>query len=253
MKLKPFLVCALCVLLTAVITCSVVFLPRIYYSVSDNRSDFGKITETFSLDITNHNVSGEEYIKLIESGESLWIEKSGEIDYARISEIAQSALTGFLERQSDNELVETYTKDAINIIGENDPLLVQTYTARGTLGTVTTAVDLLYLRYSQIFEEENYSNMLTLLINTDNYTVYEMSLELYRSMKTGYISDAFSESADDAEYEIFGNLLKENLYSYWQIGTGHNIIGYVGEFSLNINICNQNFEDYCRNPLINGR
>lgn len=55
----------ICTLLTLTVVATVVFLPRFYYSVTDNRDSVGNTAETFKLTADITTSSGGEFLKLV--------------------------------------------------------------------------------------------------------------------------------------------------------------------------------------------
>lgn len=63
----------ICTLLTLTVVATVVFLPRFYYSVTDNRGSVGNTAETFKLTADITTLSGGEFLKLISSEDTVWV------------------------------------------------------------------------------------------------------------------------------------------------------------------------------------
>lgn len=63
----------ICTLLTLTVVATVVFLPRFYYSVTDNRDSVGNTAETFKLTADITTLSGGEFLKLVSSEDTVWV------------------------------------------------------------------------------------------------------------------------------------------------------------------------------------
>ena len=63
----------ICTLLTLTVVATVVFLPRFYYSVTDNRDSVGNTVETFKLTADITTLSGGEFLKLVSSEDTVWV------------------------------------------------------------------------------------------------------------------------------------------------------------------------------------
>ena len=63
----------ICTLLTLTVVATVVFLPRLYYSVTDNRDSVGNTAETFKLTADITTLSGGEFLKLVSSEDTVWV------------------------------------------------------------------------------------------------------------------------------------------------------------------------------------
>lgn len=61
----------ICTLLTLTVVATVVFLPRFYYSVTDNRDSVGNTAETFKLTADITTLSGGEFLKLVSSEDTV--------------------------------------------------------------------------------------------------------------------------------------------------------------------------------------
>lgn len=63
----------ICTLLTLTVVATVVFLPRFYYSVTDNRDSVGNTAETFKLTADITTSSGGEFLKLVSNEDTVWV------------------------------------------------------------------------------------------------------------------------------------------------------------------------------------
>ena len=93
----------ICTLLTLTVVATVVFLPRFYYSVTDNRDSVGSTAETFKLTADITTLSGGEFLKLVSSEDTVWVLQNNApkaetvISYAQIYfPILQATFRSFL-------------------------------------------------------------------------------------------------------------------------------------------------------------
>lgn len=246
MKFKKLLPTAVCFFLTLIITFLVVFLPQFYYSLSDNSNNSGSVIESFSVGTVNRKVTNEEYVKLIESGETLWIVKKPEINNQELSNTVIGCLTELSQKLNTSERLASYMNQAIEVVSKSFPNNVDYYNVRGVLGDTTADANLMYLDYTY-YASEDYNNVqsLSILINTDSNTIYEMSYDFY-SEKDKLIE----ENTDGSTYEADKAELESVLKSYWDIDGVVNVGVY--DYTMYFNIYTDSFSFYCDNPIITG-
>ena len=213
----------ICTLLTLTVVATVVFLPRFYYSVTDNRDSVGNTAETFKLTADITTSSGGEFLKL---------------SYAKkaISNLANSLKDTNLFSNIAGYIPQFFTFDSCS---------GYKLTMRGTLdGNVIVSSDFMFVTCNYAKEGERYGLNITMLFDTETFTIYELNID------TTYLSDSGTENeipqylvipySDSYEQELSDALIK-----YWGVSSD-SITVNVSPESFSINICPQPFLEYSK-------
>lgn len=244
MKLKKYLPTVVCIFLALIITCGVVFLPQFYYKFVDSQDNWGGLFETFTFGTVNRHATNDEYIQLIGSGETMWIFKQPEISNDELSQTVQTSLEGVLNCVDSNEYITSNLKKVIELTSTTEPIDRDFYYVRGAIGDTIVDVNLMYVQYAHaVSEDVPDTEYVTLLINTDSNTVYEMSYDFYSSEDVGSLED-------NSSYETEQALMQSALKSYWQVDTApENITVVTDKYMFYFNIYTEYFVFYCDNPI----
>ena len=144
-NLKKSLKYIICTLLTLTVVATVVFLPRFYYSVTDNRGSVGNTAETFKLTADITTLSGGEFLKLISSEDTVWVLQNNAPKTETVISYAKKALSNLANSLKDTKLFS-------NIVGYIRPFFTldscsgYKLTMRGTLdGNVIVSSDFMFV------------------------------------------------------------------------------------------------------------
>lgn len=94
----------ICTLLTLTVVATVVFLPRFYYSVTDNRDSVGNTAETFKLTADITTLSGGEFLKLVSSEDTVWVLQNNAPKTETVISYAQKAISNLANSLKDTNL-----------------------------------------------------------------------------------------------------------------------------------------------------
>lgn len=244
----------ICTLLTLTVVATVVFLPRFYYSVTDNRDSVGNTAETFKLTADITTLSGEEFLKLVSSEDTVWFLQNNAPKTETVISCAKKALSNFANSLKDTKLFS-------NIAGyipqffTFDSCSGYEFTMRGTLdGNVIVSSDFMFVECNYAKEGAQYGLSITMLFDTETFTIYELNID------TTYLTDSVTGSeipipySDGYEQELYGRTeysdsyrqeLYDALIKYWGVSSD-SITVYVSSESFSINICPQPFLDYIK-------
>ena len=119
----------ICTLLTLTVVATVVFLPRFYYSVTDNRDSVGNTAETFKLTADITTSSGGEFLKLVSNEDTVWVLQNNApkaetvISYAKKSDLKDWLTSdevlklikaqGYQTKSDVQKLIEEATKNQL--------------------------------------------------------------------------------------------------------------------------------------------
>lgn len=135
----------ICTLLTLTVVATVVFLPRFYYSVTDNRDSVGNTAETFKLTADITTLSGGEFLKLVSSEDTVWVLQNNAPKAETVISYAKKAISNLANSLKDTNLFS-------NIAGyipqffTFDSCSGYKLTMRGTLdGNVIVSSDIMFV------------------------------------------------------------------------------------------------------------
>lgn len=94
----------ICTLLTLTVVATVVFLPRFYYSVTDNRDSVGNTAETFKLTADITTLSGGEFLKLVSSEDTVWVLQNNAPKAETVISYAKKAISNLANSLKDTNL-----------------------------------------------------------------------------------------------------------------------------------------------------
>lgn len=100
----------ICTLLTLTVVATVVFLPRFYYSVTDNRDSVGNTAETFKLTADITTLSGGEFLKLVSSEDTVWVLQNNAPKTETVISYAQKAISNLANSLKDTNLFFQYCR-----------------------------------------------------------------------------------------------------------------------------------------------
>lgn len=234
----------ICTLLTLTVVATVVFLPRFYYSVTDNRDSVGNTAETFKLTADITTSSGGEFLKLVSNEDTVWVLQNNAPKAETVISYAKKAISNLANSLKDTNLFS-------NIAGyipqffTFDSCSGYKLTMRGTLdGNVIVSSDFMFVTCNYAKEGERYGLNITMLFDTETFTIYELNID------TTYLSDSGTENeipqylvipySDSYEQELSDALIK-----YWGVSSD-SITVNVSPESFSINICPQPFLEYSK-------
>lgn len=244
----------ICTLLTLTVVATVVFLPRFYYSVTDNRGSVGNTAETFKLTADITTLSGGEFLKLISSEDTVWVLQNNAPKTETVISYAKKALSNLANSLKDTKLFS-------NIAGYIRPFFTldscsgYKLTMRGTLdGNVIVSSDFMFVTCNYAKEGAQYGLNITMLFDMETFTIYELNID------TTYLTDSVTGSeisipySDSYEQELYGRTeysdsyrqeLYDALIKYWGVSSDSITVKASSE-SFSINICSQPFLEYSK-------
>ena len=249
----------ICTLLTLTVVATVVFLPRFYYSVTDNRDSVGNTAETFKLTADITTLSGGEFLKLVSSEDTVWVLQNNAPKAETVISCAKKALSNFANSLKDTKLfsnIAGYIRQFFTL----DSCSGYKLTMRGTLdGNVIVSSDFMFVICNYAEEGAKYGTSITMLFDTETFTIYELNIN------TTYLTDSVTESenpplysvipySDGYEQELYGRTeysdsyrqeLYDALIKYWGVSSD-SITVYVSSEYFSINICTQPFLEYSK-------
>ena len=253
-NLKKSLKYIICTLLTLTVVATVVFLPRFYYSVTDNRDSVGNTAETFKLTADKTTLSGEEFLKLVSSEDTVWVLQNNAPTTETVISYAKKALSNFANSLKDTKLfsnIAGYIRQFFTLDSCNGYKL----TMRGTLdGNVIVSSDFMFVICNYAEEGAKYGTSITMLFDTETLMIYELNID------TIYMTDSVTGSeipipySDGYEQELYGRTeysdsyrqeLYDALIKYWGVSSD-SITVYVSSEYFSINICTQPFLEYSK-------
>lgn len=156
----------ICTLLTLTVVATVVFLPRFYYSVTDNRDSVGNTAETFKLTADITTSSGGEFLKLVSNEDTVWVLQNNAPKAETVISYAKKAISNLANSLKDTNLFS-------NIAGyipqffTFDSCSGYKLTMRGTLdGNVIVSSDFMFVTCNYAKEGERYGLNITMLFDT---------------------------------------------------------------------------------------
>lgn len=234
----------ICTLLTLTVVATVVFLPRFYYSVTDNRDSVGNTAETFKLTADITTLSGGEFLKLVSSEDTVWVLQNNAPKAETVISYAKKAISNLANSLKDTNLFS-------NIAGyipqffTFDSCSGYKLTMRGTLdGNVIVSSDIMFVACNYAKEGARYGLNITMLFDTETFTIYELNID------TTYLSDSGTESENPLYSVIpysdsYEQELSDALIKYWGVSSD-SITVNVSPESFSINICPQPFLEYSK-------
>ena len=234
----------ICTLLTLTVVATVVFLPRFYYSVTDNRDSVGNTAETFKLTADITTLSGGEFLKLVSSEDTVWFLQNNAPKTETVISYAKKAISNLANSLKDTNLFS-------NIAGyipqffTFDSCSGYEFTMRGTLdGNVIVSSDLMFVTCNYVKEGAQYGISITMLFDTETFTIYELNID------TTYLTDSVTESENPLcsvipYSENYEGELSKALINYWGLSS-NSITVNVSPESFSINICPQPFLEYIK-------
>ena len=232
----------ICTLLTLTVVATVVFLPRFYYSVTDNRDSVGNTAETFKLTADITTLSGGEFLKLVSSEDTVWVLQNNAPKTETVISYAKKAISNLANSLKDTKLLSNIT-GYIRQFFTFDSCSGYKLTMRGTLdGNVIVSSDFMFVTCNYAKEGAQYGISITMLFDTETFTIYELNIN------TTYLTDSGTESeiplcfpySDSYEKELSDALIK-----YWGVSSD-SITVNVSPESFSINICAQPFLEYSK-------
>lgn len=225
----------ICILLTASVVATVVFLPRFYYSVTDSRNNNDNIVETFRVTADKTALSGGEFLKLVSSEDTVWVLKNSTDSQNVMMDNAKAAIENLVRALDEPNLL-----NIASYISKNNTDIYE-YTMRGTLdGNNLISSDFCFVRFDYGEEDEPYGINATMLFDKDNCTVYELNIN-----KT-VMSDSVIEAETPFEYdESYNQKITTALMSYWGVDSDSITVDITTE-NFCINIYSQTFLEYSR-------
>ena len=235
----------ICTLLTLTVVATVVFLPRFYYSVTDNRDSVGNTAETFKLTADITTLSGEEFLKLVSSEDTVWFLQNNAPKTETVISYAKKAISNLANSLKDTNLFS-------NIAGyipqffTFDSCSGYEFTMRGTLdGNVIVSSDFMFVECNYAKEGAQYGLSITMLFDTETFTIYELNID------TTYLTDSGTENEIPPLYSVipysenYEEKLSKALINYWGVSSDSITVNVRPE-SFSINICPQPFLDYIK-------
>lgn len=244
----------ICTLLTLTVVATVVFLPRFYYSVTDNRDSVGNTAETFKLTADITTLSGGEFLKLVSSEDTVWVLQNNAPKAETVISYAKKAISNLANSLKDTNLFS-------NIAGyipqffTFDSCSGYKLTMRGTLdGNVIVSSDIMFVACNYAKEGAQYGLNITMLFDMETFTIYELNID------TTYLTDSVTGSeipipySDSYEQELYGRTeysdsyrqeLYDALIKYWGVSSDSITVKASSE-SFSINICTQPFLEYSK-------
>lgn len=230
----------ICTLLTLTVVATVVFLPRFYYSVTDNRGSVGNTAETFKLTADITTLSGGEFLKLISSEDTVWVLQNNAPKTETVISYAKKALSNLANSLKDTKLFS-------NIAGYIRPFFTLD-------GNVIVSSDFMFVTCNYAKEGAQYGLNITMLFDMETFTIYELNID------TTYLTDSVTGSeisipySDSYEQELYGRTeysdsyrqeLYDALIKYWGVSSDSITVKASSE-SFSINICPQPFLEYSK-------
>lgn len=232
----------ICTFLTLTVVATVVFLPRFYYSVTDNQDSVGNTVETFKLSADKTSLTGGEFLKLISNEDTVWVLQNNAPSTDIMISDAKKAISSLANSLKDTKLFS-------NIAGYIPQFMTPDscdgyeLTMRGTLdGNVIVSSDFMFVTCNYVKEGEQYGISMTMLFDMETFTIYELNID------TTYLTDSVTESeiplysvipySDSYEQELSDALIK-----YWGVSSD-SITVNVSPESFSINIYSQPFLEY---------
>lgn len=240
----------ICTLLTLTVVATVVFLPRFYYSVTDNRDSVGNTAETFKLTADITTSSGGEFLKLVSNEDTVWVLQNNAPKAETVISYAKKAISNLANSLKDTNLFS-------NIAGyipqffTFDSCSGYKLTMRGTLdGNVIVSSDFMFVTCNYAKEGAQYGLNITMLFDMETFTIYELNID------TTYLTDSVtgSEISIPYEQELYGRTeysdsyrqeLYDALIKYWGVSSDSITVKASSE-SFSINICPQPFLEYSK-------
>lgn len=235
----------ICTLLTLTVVATVVFLPRFYYSVTDNRDSVGNTTETFKLTADITTLSGGEFLKLVSSEDTVWVLQNNAPKTETVISYAKKAISNLANSLKDTNLFSNIA-DYISQFFTFDSCLGYKLTMRGTLdGNVIVSSDFMFVTCNYAKEGAQYGLSITMLFDTETFTIYELNID------TTYLTDSGTENEIPPLYSVipysdsYEKELSDALIKYWGVSSD-SITVNVSPESFSINICTQPFLEYSK-------
>lgn len=230
---------ALCIFITAAVTCAVIFLPYLYYSRTDKRDADNYVTETYSLETKSDKITSDELIKLLSSDEAIWLKSDTFSMYYYDDKLFDELFDELNAAQpqlknafKNNDLAKTAIDEFYKATSQTPANMVEEVTVNGEVNGSPVSITLLYAEYAD--STENGLGRFSMLIDKNTKIVYEFNC----TPKTPLVQDDFLAQHD--LYESFELSMIEQTYSdlrtYWNINNEHkyNIVSTFDCFYFNI-------------------
>lgn len=231
---------ALCIFITAAITCAVIFLPYLYYSSTDKRDADNYVTETYSLESKSDKITSEELIKLLSSDEAIWLTSDTYSMYYDDNKLFNDLLDELDSAQpmlksafNNNKLAKAAIDEFYKAASQTPANMVEEVTVNGEINGSPVSVTMLYVEYAD-FNENSGLGRFSMLMDKNTKIVYEFNCLPKKTL----VQDDFLAQQD--LYENFELDMIEQTYSdlrtYWNINSEHkyNIVSTFDCFYFNI-------------------
>lgn len=237
---------ALCIFIAATVTCAVVFLPYLYYSSIDKRDINNYVTESYSFESKNDNITSEELISLLSSDEAIWLESntySMYYDGKQFNDLLDeidSAQPLLKSAFNDNELANMAIEKFYEVASQISAYKVQEVTVNGEINGSPISVTLLDVVYSDF--SENGAGEFEILMDKKTKIVYEFKC----TPKEPIVQDDFIDEHDLNE-TVEQNLREQtclDLCNYWNIDGEYKYNVETSFYSFYFNIMPLAFTDY---------
>ena len=232
----------ICTLLTLTVVAAVVFLPRFYYSVTDNRDSVGNTAETFKLTADKTTLSGGEFLKLVSSEDTVWVLQNNAPKTETVISYAKKSISNLANSLKDTKLfsnIAGYIPQFFTV----DSCYGYKFTMRGTLdGNVIVSSDFMFVTCNYAKEGEQYGISITMLFDMETFTIYELNID------TTYLTDSVTESEIPLYSVIpysenYDEELSDALINYWGVSSDSITVNVSSEYFF-INIYSQPFLEY---------
>lgn len=231
-----------CTFLTLTVVATVVFLPRFYYSVTDNQDSVGNTAETFKLTADKTTLSGGEFLKLVSSEDTVWVLQNNAPKTETVISYAKKAISNLANSLKDTKLfsnIAGYIPQFFTV----DSCVGYKFTMRGTLdGNVIVSSDFMFVTFNYAKEGEQYGISITMLFDMETFTIYELNID------TTYLTDSVVEGEIPLYSVIpysenYEEELSDTLINYWGVSSDSMSVNVSPE-SFSINIYSQPFLEY---------
>lgn len=243
-SLKKSVKYIICTMLTLTVVATVVFLPRFYYSVTDSKNSIGNTAETFKLTADKTALSGAEFLKLISSGDTVWVLNNNTQTQDIMVDNSREAIKKLADSLDDTELFSGIASYIPNFMTFNNGSVYE-YTVRGTLdGNDFVSADFSFARFDYAETGEPYGISMTMLFDSESRTVYELNID------TTIMTDVVTET-ENPLYSIipyddnYNQRMTDALIKYWGVSSDSITVDIAPE-NFSINIYSKPFSEYSR-------
>ncbi len=204
-KLKNKIKYTLCIAVSIIVTCAVVFLPYLYYYAQDNKVSKTYAVEKFSLEKLNNDTSYNNLQSLLLSRNTIWVNNEESFSDELLNKTVTDSLIELKKSFSENE----YASNIIDVFLHDSyikPAHYESVIVSGAVNSIPVSASLLYVEYYG----SNFSQM-TILIDQKTNKIYQYDIFGFENQFDIAQNNALSSSD---EYDTIFSNIQYNLYEY---------------------------------------